>query len=168
MRNKAGLKTLEVLLFAAILVGPVAKSATDSSQVASNSNVDLTNPDVAAIVQIAKDFEEANKIGDVKRIAEFYSPDVIYMYQGMPDHVGREVIAEMYKDFFSKNNAQVSVHIDEVRICGEMAFDRATFTATATPKAGGEASVTKGRLLEILRKEGGKWKSLRVMVNTEE
>jgi len=28
--------------------------------------------------------------------------------------------------------------------------------------------VTKGRLLEVLRKENGKWKSLRVMVNGEE
>lgn len=168
MRNKVLLKALLLLIPAVILVVPVAKSATGSQPSASTTDVDLTNPDVTAIVQIAKDFETANKTGDVKRIAEFYSSDVIYMYQGMPNHEGREVIVQMYQDFFSKYTAQVTVHIDEVRICGDMAFDRARFTATATPKAGGEASLTKGRVLEISRKEGGKWRSLRVMVNTEE
>jgi ketosteroid isomerase-like protein len=44
-----------------------------------------------------------------------------------------------------------------------MAFDRANFTLTATPKAGGQAAVSSGQFLEVLRKENGKWKSLRAM-----
>jgi len=132
-----------------------------------NDSVDLSNPDVAAIVQIAKDFAEAYKAGDLKRVVDVYSPDVIYMYQGMPNHEGRDVIEEMYRGFFSENNAQVVIDIQEVKISGDLAFDRATFKVTATPKAGGEATVSEGRVFEVLRKEGGKWKSLRVMVNQE-
>jgi uncharacterized protein (TIGR02246 family) len=137
------------------------------SRAASNGPLDLSNPDVAAIVQSAKDFEQWNKTGDVEHIAEVYSPDVIYMMQGMPNHEGRTVVAQAYKDFFSNNTAQVTVNVQEVRVFGDMAFDRATFTTLATPKGGGETAVIKGRLLEVLRKEAGKWKSYRVMAITE-
>ena len=167
--RKSSISFFVLLVIGASLLAFAARFAYAFAQTQSaNRDVDLSNADVAAIVQIAKDFSDANKAEDVKRIAGFYSPDVIYMYQGMPNHVGREVIAEMYQDFFSKYTAQVVVHVDEVKVCGDMAFDRATFTVTGTPKLGGEGLVSKGRVLEILRKEGGKWMSLRVMVNTEE
>ena len=42
--------------------------------------VDLSNPDVAAIVQIGKDFSATYKAGDADHLASFYSPDV-YMGQ---------------------------------------------------------------------------------------
>jgi len=53
------------------------------------------------------------------------------------------------------------------RIFGDVGFDRATFTMTMTPKAGGEAMTHTGRVLEIVRKEKKRWKSFRVMVNAE-
>ena len=85
----------------------------------------------------------------------------------MPNHVGREVLEQIYRDFFSKYSAQVEVHIEEVRVSGDMAFDRGHFKVTSTPKAGGELEIREGRVFEVLRKERGKWKSLRVMVNDE-
>lgn len=130
--------------------------------------VDLSNKDVAAIVELAKDFSRAYEAADGARIIEFYSPDVIYMAQGMPNHEGRQVLREIYQQLFSKYRGHVDVQIEEVKILGDMAFDRARFTSTLTPKAGGEVVVAKGRLLEVLRKENGKWRSLRVMVNSEE
>lgn len=130
--------------------------------------VDLSNKDVAAIVNVAKDFSHAYDAGDVEHMLEFYSPDIIYMAQGMPNHEGREVLKEIYQQLFSNYRGRVDVQIEEVKILGDMAFDRARFTSTLTPKAGGDVVVTKGRLLEVLRKENGKWKSLRVMVNSEE
>jgi uncharacterized protein (TIGR02246 family) len=131
-------------------------------------SVDLSNQDVAAIVEIAKDFSQAYEAGDVGRMMEFYSPDVIYMAQGMPNHEGREILKKIYQQLFSNYRGHVDVQIEEVKILGDMAFDRARFTSTLTPKAGGEVVVSKGRLLEVLKKENGKWKSLRVMVNSEE
>ena len=65
------------------------------------------------------------------------------------------------KTFFSKYGGTVAVHIDEVEVFGDMAFDRASFTVTLTAKDGGKVTETKGRLLEVLRKEDGKWKSFR-------
>lgn len=57
---------------------------------------------------------------------------------------------------------------NEVKIFGDVAYDLAHFTTTLTPKAGGEAITMKGRVFEIGKKEIGAWKSLRVMVNSEE
>src|SRR5580692_4517335 len=79
MRNRVTLKTLVLLIFAVSLVAPKAKFAHASPQSASTKDVDLTNPDVAAIVKIAKDFSDAIAVGDFKRVIDFYSPNVIYM-----------------------------------------------------------------------------------------
>jgi ketosteroid isomerase-like protein len=166
MRNRTG-RTKALVTAMALCVISLGAAAHRQTEATSNKLVDLSNPDVAQIVEIAKDFETWNKIGDVKHIEEVYSPDLVYMYQGMPSH-DKAMIREMYEDFFSKNTAQVSVHIEEVKIFGNYAFDRATFISKAIPKDGSESPVIKGRVMELLRKEGGKWKSLRVMANTEE
>jgi len=154
-----------VLVFALGITSLILNVGANSD---SANAVDLSNRDVAAIVQVAKDFSEAYASGDVGRIIEFYSPDIVYMAQGMQNHEGRAVLQEIYQQLFSKYHGRVDVQIEEVKVYGEMAFDRARFTSRLTPKAGGETVVSKGRLLEVLRKENGNWKSFRVMVNTEE
>jgi uncharacterized protein (TIGR02246 family) len=129
----------------------------------SDKAVDLSNPDVAAIVQIAKDFCAAWKNGDLPRIMEAYSPDVIKSMQGSPS-AGKKDLERGYADLLSKFNVQVDVNIEEVKIISSsMAFDRVTYTVELTPKAGGTTLVSKGRLLEVVRKENGKWLSFRVM-----
>jgi ketosteroid isomerase-like protein len=65
------------------------------------------------------------------------------------------------------NSLQVEVRIVEVKILDDYAYDRATFTMSMKPKAGGKTEEMGGRVFEVLRKEGGKWKSLRVMVNSD-
>ena len=67
----------------------------------------------------------------------------------------------------SSYNLRVDVHIVEVKVLGDYAYDRATFTMSMKPKAGGETQDMGGRVFEVLRKECGKWKSLRVMVNSD-
>jgi uncharacterized protein (TIGR02246 family) len=154
-------------MFAISLGACAAGFAHTSPQFRSSPDVDLTNPDVAAIVRIAKDFSDAVAAGDLKRVIEFYSPDVIYMSPGAPDTQGRDAVAQNWQAMFSTYNSHVDVRIVEVKILGEYAYDRATFTMNMKPKAGGETEEMSGRVFEVLRKEGGKWKSLRVMINSD-
>lgn len=129
----------------------------------SDKAVDLSDPDVAAIVQIAKDFCTAWRNGDLARIMEAYSPDVIKTMQGSPN-AGKKELERGYADLMSKFHVQVDVNVEEVKIISSsMAFDRITYTVELMPKAGGKTLVSKGRLLELLRKENGKWLSLRAM-----
>jgi uncharacterized protein (TIGR02246 family) len=167
MRKRVTLKTLVLLIFAVSLVAPRAKFAHASPQSASTKDVDLTNLDVAAIVKIAKDFSDAIAVGDFKRVIDFYSPNVIYMSPGVPDAEGRGAVAQNWQDMLSSYTMHVEVRIVEVKILGDYAYDRATFTMSMKPKAGGETQEMGGRVFEVLRKEDGKWKSLRVMVNSD-
>lgn len=132
-----------------------------------SGEVDVSNPDVATIVQIAKDFSEAIAAGDLKRVIDVYSPDVVYMSPGAPDALGKDTVAQNWQAMLSSYNLHVDVHILEVKIIGDYAYDRATFTMSMKPKGGGETQEMSGRVFEVLRKEGGKWKSLRVMVNSD-
>src|SRR5579862_1280524 len=59
----------------------------------------------------------------------------------------------------------LDVHVDEVKVLGDFAFDRATFSMTMQPKKGGPSQAHAGRVMELVRKEGGQWKSFRVMTN---
>jgi uncharacterized protein (TIGR02246 family) len=133
-----------------------------------DSRVDLSNPDVAAIVQIANGFCDAWKRADLARIMDAYSADVIKMSQGSPNR-GKEDLERSYADLFAKYNVEVDVKIEEVTIVSSStAFDRARYTVIATPKTGGKPLVSSGRLLEVLRKENGEWKSLRSMNTLDE
>ena len=145
----------------------VVLSIASSSYALPSDEVDLSNPDVAAIVQIAKDFSEAIAIGDLKRVIDVYSPDVVYMSPGKPDAQGRDAVAHNWQGALSAYAMQVQVQIVEVKILGDYAYDRAIFTTSMKPKAGGETLERGGRVFEVLRKENGKWKSLRVMVNSD-
>jgi uncharacterized protein (TIGR02246 family) len=135
-----------------------------ASQMASDT-VDMSNPDVAAIVQVARDFEKAFAAGDAKTIATMYDPGVVYMANGAPDTFGVPVIARAREAFFAQYDARVAVHIQDVRVMGDMGYDRGTFTMTMTPKAGGKAMTHTGRVFEIVKKQAGKWRSYRVMLN---
>ena len=118
---------------------------------------------MAAIVQIAQDFCEAWKTGNLATIMDAYSTDAIKMNQGVPNR-GKEELERGYADLLSKYDVHVAVKVEEVKIISDLfAFDRVTFTSRAIPKGGGTALLSRGRLLEVLRKENGKWKSLRAM-----
>jgi len=92
-----------------------------------------------------------------------YSADVIKMSPGSPNR-GKEDLERSYADLLAKYNVEVAVKVEEVTIVSNStAFDRARYTVIATPKTGGKPLVSTGRLLEVLRKENGKWKSFRAM-----
>jgi uncharacterized protein (TIGR02246 family) len=159
---------LGLSMYTLTLSGPAALAAQSAASKSATVDVDLSNPDVAAIVQVAKDFSQAYEAGDADRVASFYSPEVIYMAYRMQNHEGRDIVREIYRGAFAANRGHVDVHIVEVKVFGDVAYDRATFTVTMTPKAGGKPTVSKGRLLEILHKEGGQWRTFRVMTNATE
>ena len=78
MRNR--FLFMHVLLGLSLLIPKGGSTSAWAQSSPSKGNLDPSNPDVAAILQIATDFSEAYKAGDVKRVVEFYSPDVVYMY----------------------------------------------------------------------------------------
>jgi uncharacterized protein (TIGR02246 family) len=161
-RKYNGVRAITMLLSFGVIV-----TLASSNYARASGPVDLSDPDVAAIVQIAKDFSAAIAAGDFNNMIDVYSPDVVYMSPGQPDAIGRDAVAQNWHGMLSTYTVHVEVHIVEVKILGDHAYDRATFTMSMKPKAGGDTEEMGGRVFEVLRKEGGKWKSLRVMVNSD-
>jgi ketosteroid isomerase-like protein len=81
----------------------------------SDPAVDLSNPDVAAIVQIANDFCEAWKNGDLATIMDAYSSDVIKISQGAANR-GKEDLERGYRELLSECSVRIEVQIEEVKI----------------------------------------------------
>lgn len=125
--------------------------------------LDLSDPDVAAIVRIAADFSEAVEQGDLARLLSFYSPEIVKSAPGQPPQRGIGAVTESWKKTLSVYRCRLEVQIDEVKILGGTGYDSGVFKLTLIPKAGGETVESSGRVFEVVRKEQGSWKSLRVV-----
>lgn len=161
-------KAISRSVLAAVLLTGVSAAAADPRCVIAHEtdHTWTTNPDVAAIIDLPRQFAAAAAAQDLGRIKDLYSPDVDYIgggWGGGPGSV-RDAVVRGYADAFAKERLALSYDVKEVGVCGDMAYETATFTSTSTPNSGGEPTVAHGQLLEILRKEEGKWRSFRVML----
>ena len=128
-------------------------------------DIDSTNPDVAAILQLHRDFENAFDTGDAKIQAELFTSDLVYMEDHAAETFGSAIVIRKREAFLKQYRVRLTVTVQEVKVVGALAYDRATFEMIRTPKAGGQPVTLTGRFLEILTKDGGRWRSHRVMTN---
>lgn len=144
---------------------------------AQNVAVDLANPDVAAIAKLTDDLGRAIESGDFNRIADFYSPAAILLANNEAPtdrNVGKSVANRWHK-MIGSNRARVAIHLEEVDVSGDLAYDRVSYSVTIMPRVAalvpGQTGTPSqelriGRALEILRKEDGVWKYYRIMTNS--
>jgi ketosteroid isomerase-like protein len=143
---------------------------------AQQTDHDPRSADVAAVAQLATDVAHDLAAGDFDRLADFYSPAAVYVAEGEPpiDHHAGSAIAKQWRRIVGPSLARIAVHVDDVDICGDLAYDRVTYTVTVTqrmsgPYAGRETTRELRhivRSLDILRKEDGVWKYYRVLTNS--
>ena len=130
--------------------------------------LDSSDPDVKAIVEVARDFSKAIEAGDLERVVSFYSHDIVKTAAGRPPQRGWDAVREGWKATLLRYDCHLEVHVDEVKVLGTVAYDSGKFVMTLKPKAGGETIRSTGRVFEVVRKEDGAWKSLRVLSMSEE
>lgn len=80
----------------------------------------------------------------------------------MPDHhtalEGRAAIESYMRDVFSQYTTSISLMPDDTEVMGDIAHEHGAFTATMTPKAGGDAMTETGKYLVILKRgSDGTW-----------
>ena len=124
---------------------------------------DNSNPDVAAILQIARDFAQAVERGDIAKLMSFYSAEIVKSAPGQAPQSGKSAVEESWRKTLSQYDCRVDVQLDDVKILGEIAYDSGTFVLSLAPKGGGSVITSAGRVFEVIRKEGGAWKSVRVL-----
>ena len=122
--------------------------------------------DRQAIESAISEFVEAYNAGDIDRLLQYYSDDLIKVRHGAPAETRADTVRRVAA-VFEKFNSRVDVVADEICTFGETAFTRGSFRVTPRPKAGGDSQVIYRRYLEIWRKESGRWQVTRTMDNVE-
>jgi uncharacterized protein (TIGR02246 family) len=107
-----------------------------------------------AIDQVRQAHVAALNSGDVDAWAALFSEDGVQMPPHVPANVGRPTIHGWSQEFLRPFHAQFALEVDEVRVGGEWAFERAATQSPSRPRREGHRSVmpastslsTSGRL----------------------
>ena len=115
---------------------------------------------VQAVKQSVETFAKAMNAGDGEALVSVMTEKTIYADNHFPVVVGRSAVKQMYDAQFGMFTAVFQAPVDEVRVVGDLAVSRGTWTITLTPKAAGPAPITdSGSWMAISsRQPDGTWK----------
>ena len=123
--------------------------------------------DRAAIRQLGQDWVEAVHHGDVDRLLDLLTDDVVFMPHNAPSIVGRSAVEQTYRAVFAAFEVEQTFVPEEIQVGGDWAFVRGTDAIEMKPRAGGAPVVGRGRGISILRRVAdGTWKFARGITNT--
>lgn len=119
----------------------------------------MVEADLEAISDLREEYVAAYDAGNLERVVINFTDDAMLMPPNEPAAAGYEAIESWFQGAFEEFTAELTVSSEEVEVAGEWAFDRGTYTATFTPKAGGEPTEENGNYIAILKKQpDGSWK----------
>src|SRR5204863_1303235 len=102
--------------------------------------------ETAAITKIFTDFATAWNAGDADRIGSFYADDAIILPGNHQAESGRDAIVKFNKDFFEHfKPGRLELSIQEIKMSGDLAFNRGTYRVTATPNGPGPLINDQGK-----------------------
>lgn len=113
--------------------------------------------DVAALEQRIDQWLDGYNKADVAQMMDVFSDDFTDEEQDAPV-VDKAQVTQAFSGLFAKYDTRIVGVTEEIRVSGDMAFDRGHYTTTFTPKAGGTTVIRGGRFLEVWKREGGMWK----------
>ena len=116
--------------------------------------------DVQAVTQTVEAFAKAMNAGDAEGLVAMMTDKSIYADNHFPVAVGKAAVQQMYTAQFSMFNSEFQAPVDEVRVAGDMAVARGTWTIKLTPKTEGMAPITdSGSWMSVSsRQADGTWK----------
>lgn len=107
--------------------------------------------------------------GNLEALMSAYADDVIMMSPNQPELVGKAAVRSMWQDLLRDFTVQASVSTEEVKVLGEWAFERGTYTMELTPRAGGAPLQDIGKYLDILHQQpDGSYKYSRLCFNSSQ
>ncbi len=116
------------------------------------------NRDVLAIRKVFDSWYRAMQDGNVDRLASLVTADVVVKPPDAAPISGRDVLQQALRTFLDTHSETVEYDIQEVEVCGQLAFALISENARILPRRGGDALTVKGLHLTILRRQpGGDW-----------
>ncbi len=122
--------------------------------------------DIAAIRGLFEQFDSTATAGLAEEWMSLLSDDVIWMVPNQAALVGKDAVLGRVGPFFSNLNMEHVTGVDEVRVAGDWAYVRGTYSFGVTPKAGGDTTEEVGKIVYILgRQADNSWKITRAIWN---
>jgi uncharacterized protein (TIGR02246 family) len=113
------------------------------------------------IKEVLNQYAVACNNDDLDLWISLWADDGTRMPPNAPATVGKEQLREAVKPAFEAMNLDMTIHIEEAKVYGDLGLTRCTFTLKMTPKAGGEEIVFEpdGKALTLYeRQSDGSWK----------
>ena len=120
--------------------------------------------DIEALKSITDKVMKAFNEGDLESFMTTITDDAVFMPPGEPVIIGKEAIRNWYN--FDKIGFDVTISVDEIEVCGDWAFLRATWIGTQTQKESDETTEFKATDMSIHRRQpDGSWKTSHAIWN---
>ena len=131
--------------------------------------VEQTEADVAAIQALTEAWCTAVEANDVAGIVALYADDIVRMAPDVPAVRGKQAIEEIYRGVFELFSVGLIWPVEgteEIIVADGWAFHLSEYILKTTPKAGGETTEERGKIIEILRQQpDGSWMLAREIWN---
>jgi uncharacterized protein (TIGR02246 family) len=116
--------------------------------------------DVETIKAILDEWVTAINTGRAHTVARLVSPDVVFSHPPSTAFVGKDVVAQLYREAFRAYDVHDYLQFEDIRILGgTSATARVTEQLTITPKDGGDVAVYTERDAMLFRRQAdGTWK----------
>ena len=123
--------------------------------------------DLKAIDSVRDAHVAALNAGDARAWAALFTDDGVQMPPNMPANIGRSAIEPWSTGFLDMFGAEFALLVDEVRVLGEWAFERGTYTIGLNPKSGDPSMQDAGKYITIYqRKSSEGWQMARDIWNS--
>jgi uncharacterized protein (TIGR02246 family) len=119
--------------------------------------------DELAIRRVIAVWMEATREGDIDKLLPLMAPDVVFLVAGQPPMHGRDGFADGLRAMLATHRIEPDSTVNEVEVCGDMAWCRTTLEVRVVPLAeGGKAMRRAGHTLSIFRRNSeGAWQLAR-------
>jgi len=127
-------------------------------EVAEEPAVDV-EADKEAIKKITDDFNAAINAGNIDKLVSLYTDDAVRIPPNKPALVGKEAIRSLFQEQLDQFTVQNEGVIVDLKVSGDLAFVRGSWTSINTPKTGGEPLKYNGSFVSVIQKQPeGSWK----------
>ena len=121
------------------------------------------------IEQLIEDDFVAGNAGDVEALLNLRTDDAVEIFPGMPPLVGQDAIRAAWNQEVGVLEQFVDRSIEDIKVAGEWAFIRFSFTHVITAEEGGAPSTARNQGLWVIRQQpDGSWKIHWEMVNSSD
>ena len=127
-----------------------------------------TAADERAIREFLHRIEQIFDASDLDAAANVFTDDAVISAHGAPDAVGNAAIRELYAAAMAQVKLGARFSTEEIRVLGDLAYERGTYTLTVSDKATGQVlSTVVNRHIHVFRRQpDGGWKTWRMMTNS--